>query len=128
MAEEKSISETVHELVATLMMYLKQRGAEFVTAVVVEPLRKSAAQAALGCAGLVFLALGIVFLGMFMVHGFAALLDSYVWGYLASAGVTLVIAAILMLIMSRRGKEEVRGNDAKLNDKDGNPDRTSGHQ
>ena len=39
MAEDKNLSELMKEFVATLMTYLKQRGAEFVTAVTVEPLR-----------------------------------------------------------------------------------------
>lgn len=106
MAEQKTVTEAVQEFVATLMAYLKQRGAEFVTAVLVQPLQKFAAKAALGCGGLVLLTLGIIFLGLFMVQGFAALFDSYLWAYLASAGVLILGAALLLWGMIRGGKEE----------------------
>lgn len=113
MADEKTVSELMKDFVATLMVYLKQRGAEFVTAVTVEPLKKFAGKVALGCAGLTLLLLGLVFLGLFMVQGFAALFGgSYLWGYLASAVLVILLGVILMMVMARSGKE-VASKDAK---------------
>lgn len=117
MAEEKNASELMREFVATLMTYLKQQGAQFVTAVTVEPLKKFAGKAAIGCAGLTLLVLGLIFLGMFMVHGFAALFGgSYLWGYLASAVLVMIVGVLLMMIMARSGKGEVAGKDGKPRD------------
>jgi len=117
MAEDKNVSELMKEFVATLMTYLKQRGVEFVTAVTVEPLKKFAGKAALGCAGLTLVLLGLIFLGLFMVQGFASLFGgSYLWGYLASAVLVMLIGAILMLVMARGGKEEVASKDDKPKD------------
>ena len=112
MADEKTVAEVMKEFITTLMTYLKQRGAEFVTAVTVEPLKKFAGKAALGCVGLTLIVLGLVFLGIFMVQGFAVLFGgSYVWAYLASALLTMLIGAILMLVMARGGKEVASTDD-----------------
>lgn len=111
------------EFVHALMTYTKQRGAEMVTAIVVDPLKKMAGKIGLGCAGITFISLGIVFLGMFMVHGFARLFgDDYVYGYLASTILMLILGAVLLWLMSRSGKEE----EAKKDDKGGN--RTEDHR
>lgn len=124
MAEEREVSEMMKEFVHALMTYTKQRGAEMVQAVVVEPLKKMAAKIGLGCAGMTFVSLGIVFLGLFMVHGFARLFGAdYVYGYLASAILVLILGALLLWLMGRSG------NDAEEAKKDGkNGDRTKGHR
>ncbi|MHB8997275.1 MAG: hypothetical protein ACYC63_18670 [Armatimonadota bacterium] len=112
MAEPHDIPEMMKEFVSALMTYLKQRGAEFVSAVVVDPLRKMALKVGLGCAGMVFVSLGVIFLGLFMVHGFARLFyNDILYGYLASAILILIVGAVLLWLMSRSGKEEEKKDD-----------------
>jgi len=112
MAEPHDIPEMMKEFVSALMTYLKQRGAEVVSAVVVDPLRKMAVKVGLGCAGMVFISLGVVFLGLFMVQGFARLFyNDILYGYLASAILILIVGAALLWLMSRSGKEEVKKDD-----------------
>lgn len=123
MAEEREVSELMKEFVHALTTFVKQRGAEMFSAIVVDPLKKMAGKIGLGCAGITFVSLGIVFLGMFMVHGFARLFnDDYVYGYLCSTFLMLILGAILLWAMSRGGKEE----EAKRDDKSG--DRTKDHR
>lgn len=107
MVEEKSISELTKEFVAELMLYLRQRGKETVTHVVVEPLQKAGLKIALLLVAAAMAILAMVFLGIFMVYGFATLFyGSLMWGYLASAVLILIVAGALLLVMSRVGKEE----------------------
>ena len=115
MAEQHEVSELTKQFLHALMLYLKQRGAELTTAILVDPLRKMAGKIGLGCAGITFVCLGVVFLGMFMVHGFARLLGGdYVYGFLASAAVVLILGALSFWLMSRAGKGEAkkRGKDS----------------
>lgn len=126
MVEEKTVSELMKEFVAELMLYLRQRGKETVTHVVVEPLTKAGLKIALLLVAAAMGVLAVVFLGIFMVYGFATVFGgSLMWGYLASAVLILIVAAVLMVVMSQVGKEERKhgkqNGDARGNGHRGGP-------
>jgi len=113
-AEDKSISELMKEFVEQLMLYLRERGKESVSYILLQPLQKVGIKAALLVVATALLILGAVFMGIFAVLGFAALFGgSYTWGYLCAGLLVIVIAVVLVLIMSRVGKEERKDGGAK---------------
>lgn len=123
MAAEKDLSELIKEFVAELMTYVRQRGKETVTEVVVQPLTMAGIKIGLIIAAAALMVLAAVFLGIFMVIGFATLFGgSYLWGYLCSGVLVMVLAAIVLLIMSRLGKEEKSDKE----DGDGRTERDRG--
>ena len=115
MPEQRDLSEAMKEFVATLMTYLKQRGAEFVTATVVDPVRKLAVKLGFGCAGLTLVILGLVFLGICLVQYFGWLFGNMIYGYLSAGVLMLLLAGVLLWLMGRSGKEEAkkRGRDKR---------------
>jgi uncharacterized membrane protein len=107
MADDKSISELMKEFVEELMLYLRQRGRESVSYVVVEPLSTAGIKVAMILVAAALMIIGAVFLGNFMVLGFAALCGgSALWGYLCSAVLVMVLAVVVLLVMSRVGQED----------------------
>jgi len=106
MAEDKTVPELMREFVAELMLYLRQRGREAVTHVVVEPLQQAGIKVALLLVATALAIIGLVFLGNFMVLYFAWLCGGLLWGYLVSAALVMILAAALVLVMSLVGKEE----------------------
>lgn len=109
MAEQHEVSQATKELIGTTMTYLKQRGAEFVTGVVVEPLQRAAGKIVMLLLAATLGIIAMVFLSNFIVLGLADLFGSLVWGYLGATVVILIIAVILLKIMSSGGKAEERG-------------------
>lgn len=120
MVDNQELTALLKEFLATLAAYLRQRGAEAVTAVVVEPVRKAALKLGLGCAGATLLCLGLVFLGIFAVGGLAWLCGgNYLLGYLAAALLALGFGALLLWLMGRRPREvHRRGEDTSGSDGD----------
>ena len=107
MVEEKTVSELMKEFVEELMLYLRQRGKETVTHVVVEPVQKAGIKIALLLVAAALMVIGAVFLGNFIVLGFTELFGgSYLWGYLSAAVLVMILAGVLVLVMSRVGKQE----------------------
>ncbi len=106
MAEEKSLSELMKEFVEQLMLYVRERGKESVTYILLQPLQKVGIKAALLVAATAMVVLGAVFLGIFAVLGFAELFGGdLLWGYLCGGLLVIIVAAVLALVMSRVGKE-----------------------
>jgi uncharacterized membrane protein len=113
-AEDKPISELMKDFVEQLMLYLRERGKESVSYILLQPLQKVGIKAALLLVATALMILGAVFMGIFMVLGFASLFGgSYVWGYLCAGLLVIVIAVVLVLIMSRVGKEERKDGGTK---------------
>lgn len=107
MAEEKDLSQLVKEFLAELMAYLRQSGAELVSHILVDPLRKLAGKAALLAVATTLLISGAIFLAQFMVLGFAWLFGgNLVWGYLAAAVLVIALAVILLVLVGRSGRQE----------------------
>ncbi|MEN6305925.1 MAG: hypothetical protein ABFD96_24580 [Armatimonadia bacterium] len=106
MAEEREVSVVMKEFVGALMTYLRQQGAEFVTAAVVRPLQKAAVKVALMFAAVVAIVIGLVFFSNFMVLGFAKLFNALYWGYLSAAVIMFIVALILFKVMSGGKAEE----------------------
>lgn len=115
MAEEREVSVVMREFVNALMAYVRQQGAEFVTAAVVKPLQKAAAKIALLFAAVVAIVIGLVFFSNFMVLGLAELLGALWLGYLATAIIMFIVAVILFKVMSG-GKAEEDGKHGKDGD------------
>ncbi|MBU0610930.1 MAG: hypothetical protein KKI08_23825 [Armatimonadetes bacterium] len=114
MAEEKSISELMKEFVEQLMLYVRERGKESVSTILLQPLQKVGIKAALLVAATAMVVLGAVFLGIFAVLGFAELFGGdLLWGYLCGGLLVIIVAATLVLAMSRVGKEVRKDDRAK---------------
>jgi hypothetical protein len=123
MAEDKSIPELMKEFVEQLMLYLRERGKESVSYVLVKPLQQAGVRIALLLLVTALLILGAVFLGMFAVLGFATLFGgNLLMGYLCGGLLVLVAAAVLVLAMGRVGKEAGDDAGAKAN----SPSRSDG--
>lgn len=114
MAEEKSISELMKEFVEQLMLYVRERGKESVSYILLQPLQKVGIKAALLVAATAMVVLGAVFLGIFAVLSFAELFGGdLLWGYLCGGLLVIIVAAVLVLVMSRVGKEARKDGGAK---------------
>lgn len=118
MAEPANLTDLIREFLSTLSLYLRQRGREFVEDIAVEPIRRGAVKAGLlavamglGCAGAVFLAIGLMLL-------LAELLGSTWAAFLVVAAAGLIAAGVLIFFVTRSGRKEVAAKDEKLSDED----------
>jgi len=113
MADDKSLSELMKAFVEELVLYLKRRGRDTVAYVLIQPLQTAGIKVALLLAATALIILGAVFLGMFAVLGFTYLFGgSYEMGYLCAGVLVLIVAAVLMLVTSRVGKEAGKDDNA----------------
>lgn len=103
--EEKDLPQLVREFVEALVLYMRQQGREWVTAVTMPPLRRAGTYLLILTAVGALLVLGIIFAGLGAVLGFAQVLGSLSAAY-GLIGMVLLIAAFVVYRLGVSAKDQ----------------------